>query len=70
MSRQEKGRDQYGLRLGKKLPVLPESLQVMDSVAHVLQGQGACSPPVPKPQVEKPRRREAAVNLIDFNLAS
>lgn len=65
-SPQGKGRDQNGPRLGKKLPILPESPQVMDSVAHVLQGQGGCSPPVPKPQVEKPRRTEATVDLTDF----
>lgn len=64
VSRQEKGRDQYGLRLGK-ITSSAESLKVMESVAHVLQGQGACSPHVPKPQVEKPRT-EAALNPKGF----
>lgn len=65
MSRQAKGRDQYGLRLGK-ITSSAESLKVMESAAHVLQGQGACSPHVPRePQVEKPRT-EVAVNPKGF----
>lgn len=58
MSQLEKGRDQYGPRLGK-ITSSAESLKVMESVAHVLQGH------VPKPQVEKPRT-EAAVNPKGF----